>query len=112
VIAGAVAGWTLTQRLRFGRESAWRAKRRKSKGKVTVADVEPPWLLVVGSSLLAGPVAGLVLAALAWASGGALGSGRLSRIGPDPVQTGIVAAIVVAVAVTLGAAATRAFRRG
>jgi hypothetical protein len=111
VIAGAVAGWTLTQRLRFGRESAWRATRRKSKGKVTVADVEPPWLLVVTSSLLAGPVAGLVLAGLAWASGGALGSGRLSVIGPEPVQTGIVAAIVVAVAVTLGAAATRAFRR-
>jgi hypothetical protein len=112
VIAGAVAGWTLTQRLRFGRESAWRATRRKSKGKVTVADVEPPWLLVVGASLLAGPVAGLVLAGLAWASSGPLGSGRLSVIGPDPVQTGIVAAIVVAGAVSLGAAATRAFRRG
>ncbi|MEU4158870.1 DUF6350 family protein [Actinoplanes sp. NPDC026670] len=112
VIAGAVAGWTLTQRLRFGRESAWRHTRRKSKGKVTVADVEPPWLLVITSSLLAGPVAGLVLAGLAWASGGALGSGRLSQIGPDPIQTGIVAAIVVAVAVTVGATATRAFRRG
>ncbi|GIE79227.1 hypothetical protein Aph02nite_51770 [Actinoplanes philippinensis] len=110
VIAGAVAGWTLTQRLRFGRDNAWRATRRTGAGKVTAA-AEPPWPLVIMSGLLAGPVAGLVLAGLAWASGGALGSGRLSRIGPDPIQTGIVAAIVVAVAVTLGAAATRAFRR-
>jgi hypothetical protein len=109
VIAGAVAGWTLTQRLRFGRDSAWRATR--GKGKKTTADPEPPWLLVVGSSLFAGPVAGLLMAALAWASGGALGSGRLSEIGPDPLQTGIVAAVVVSVSVSLGAAATRAFRR-
>ena len=55
--------------------------------------------------------AGLLTAALAWASGGALGSGRLADIGPDPVRTGIVATIVVAISVILGAAATRAFRR-
>ena len=110
VIAGAVAGWALTQRLRFGRDSAWRATRRK--GKAAAADTDPPWPLVVMSGLLAGPVAGLVLAAFAWLSGGGIGSGRLSRIGPDPMQVGLVAAVMVAVAVTLGAAATRAFRRG
>ncbi|MDI6098454.1 DUF6350 family protein [Actinoplanes sp. NEAU-A12] len=109
VIAGAVAGWALTQRLRFGRDSARRATRRNGKG--SPAEADPPWSMVVLSSLLAGPVAGLVLATLAWLSGGAIGSGRLSRIGPDPVQAGLVAAIVVAVSVSLGAAAARAFRR-
>jgi len=105
VVAGAVAGWTLVQRLRFGRDSAWRAGRGSG-----VSGTEPAWSLVVASSLFAGPVAGVALGVLAGLSGGSLGSGRLSRIGPDPVETGVVAAIVVAVAVCAGAAATRAFR--
>ncbi|GGN27386.1 hypothetical protein FHR83_005199 [Actinoplanes campanulatus] len=109
VIAGAVAGWALTQRLRFGRDSAWRAARRAGKGSAAV--VEPRWSLLVTSGLFAGPVAGVALGVLAWLSGGAVGSGRLARIGPDPVQTGVVAALVVAVSVTLGATATRAFFR-
>lgn len=104
VIAGAVAGWTLTQRLRFGRDSAWRATRKP-------AATEPSWPLVVLSGLLAGPVAGVILGLLCWVSGGALGSGRLAEIGPDPLRVGLVAAIVVAVSVSLGAAATRAFSR-
>ncbi|SDT70809.1 cell division protein PerM [Actinoplanes derwentensis] len=104
VIAGAVAGWTLTQRLRYGRDSAWRATRK-------TAATEPAWTLVILSGLLSGPVAGTTLALLAWTSGGALGSGRLSHIGPDPIQVGVVAAIVVAVSVSVGAAATRAFSR-
>ena len=105
VIAAAVAGWTLIQRLRFGRDSAWRA----AGGGAVVT--EPSWSLVLGSSLFAGPVAGLVLGMLAGLSGGSLGSGRLSRIGPDPVQTGVMAALVVAVAVVVGAVATRAFTK-
>ncbi|HWS36160.1 MAG TPA: DUF6350 family protein, partial [Actinoplanes sp.] len=104
VIAGAVAGWTLTQRLRFGRDSAWRATRKP-------AATEPAWSLVVLSGLIAGPVAGLILGLLAWVSGGALGSGRLAEIGPDPIRVGLVATIVVAVSVSVGAAATRAFSR-
>ncbi|GAA1601675.1 cell division protein PerM [Actinoplanes couchii] len=104
VIAGAVAGWTLTQRLRYGRDSAWRATRK-------TAATEPSWQLVVLSGLLSGPVAGVILGVLAGASGGALGSGRLSQIGPDPIQVGVVAAIVVAVSAGVGAAATRAFSR-
>ncbi len=106
VIAGAVAGWSLTQRLRFGRDSAWRAGPRTG-----TAPAEPGWSLVVLSGVLAGPVGGIILAMLAWISGGSLGSGRLSRIGPDPIQVGVVAAIVVAVSVSIGAAATRAFSR-
>ncbi|MEV0896190.1 DUF6350 family protein [Actinoplanes sp. NPDC049802] len=109
LIAGTIAGWALTQRLRFGRDSAWQAVRRSGKGSAAV--VEPRWSLLVASGLFAGPVAGLLLGVLAWLSGGAVGAGRLSRIGPDPVQVGVVSAVVVAVAVTLGATATRAFFR-
>ncbi|GAA4923042.1 cell division protein PerM [Actinoplanes utahensis] len=105
VIAAAIAGWALTQRLRFGRDNAWRASGAGPAG------TEPAWSMVLAPALFAGPVAGLVLGLLAWLSGGSLGSGRLSRIGPDPVQTGVMTAIVVAVAVGIGAAATRAFTK-
>ncbi|GAA2685717.1 cell division protein PerM [Actinoplanes palleronii] len=104
VIAGGVAGWGLTQRLRYGRAHAWRP------GEGSGADApEPAWSLLFGASLLAGPVTGLVMAALAWCSGGPVGGGRLAEIGPAAVQVGVVAAIVAAVSVLGGAAAARAF---
>ncbi|MFC7534821.1 DUF6350 family protein [Actinoplanes sp. GCM10030250] len=107
VIAGAAAGWLLTQRLRHGRSGPRRPGRRGGADAV-----EPPWLLLIGSSLIAGPVAGAVLGALSWMSGGGLGDGRLSRIGPDPLQVILVGAIVAGVAVALGAAAARMFGAG
>ncbi|WP_328465156.1 DUF6350 family protein [Actinoplanes sp. NBC_00393] len=107
VIAGAAAGWLLTQRLRHGRSGPRRPGRR---GGVDVE--EPPWLLLIGSSLIAGPVAGAVLALLSWLSGGALGDGRLSQIGPDPLQVCLVGAIVAGVSVAVGAAAARIFGAG
>jgi hypothetical protein len=75
-LAGGVAGWGLTQRIRYGRLHAWRP------GRGSVADgPEPAWSLLVGAGLVAGPVAGLVMAALVWCSGGPIGAGRLSQIG-------------------------------
>jgi hypothetical protein len=106
VIAAGAAGWLLTQRLRYGRDGA-RPGRRNG-----VDVVEPPWLLLVGSALIAGPVAGAVLGLLSWLSGGALGHGRLSQIGPDPLQVVLVGAILAGVAVALGAASARLFVSG
>jgi Family of unknown function (DUF6350) len=97
VVAGMTAGWALTRRL------------------VTAAGgpdhpARPAWGLVLGAAALAGPVAGAALGALAWLSGGALGDGRMSAIGPVPWQVALVGAAVVAVSASLGAAAARAFR--
>ncbi|HET6479944.1 MAG TPA: DUF6350 family protein, partial [Actinoplanes sp.] len=97
VLAGAAAGWLLTQRL-------------TNQGKPAAGDEVPAWSLVVGGGLLAGPVAGIVLGLLAQFSGGPLGDGRMATIGPDPWQVGLVAAAVLGVSATLGAAAARVFR--
>jgi hypothetical protein len=93
VLAGMFAGWLLVQRLR-GPEAT-----------------TPAWPLVLGSAALAGPVAGVVLGVLAAFSGGSLGGGRLSEIGPVPWQVALVSAAVVAVSVALGATAARALGR-
>ncbi|GAB2599408.1 hypothetical protein Aab01nite_75780 [Paractinoplanes abujensis] len=94
VLAGLAAGWLLV--LRLTREA------RDGKGA-------PAWSLVIGSGLLAGPAAGVVLGLLAKVSGGPLGDGRLATVGPDPWAVGLVATAVLAVSVALGAAGTRLF---
>jgi hypothetical protein len=91
VLAGLAAGWLMTLRLN------------------RVGDNEPGWPLVIGGGLLAGPIAGLVLAVLCRASGGPLGEGRLATIGPDPWQVALIATVVVTVSATIGAAAARTF---
>ncbi|MCA2218568.1 cell division protein PerM [Jidongwangia harbinensis] len=94
VAAGMFAGWMLTRRL-----------------VTQQADVAgPAWSRVLGSALLAGPVAGLVLGALARISGGPLGDGRMAQVGPVAWQVMLAGAVVVAVSATVGAAAARAFR--
>jgi hypothetical protein len=103
VLAGMTAGWLMTRRMR-------RPRRPARPSEPAPAPRTPSWSLVITSALLAGPAAGLVLAILAKASGGALGDGRLSTIGPDPITVGLVATAVVAVSATIGAAAARAFR--
>ncbi|GAA2880450.1 hypothetical protein Acy02nite_20140 [Actinoplanes cyaneus] len=104
VLAGAVAGWGLTQRLRYGRAHAWGPARGSG-----VDGPEPAWPLLIGAGLLAGPVAGLVVGILAWCSGGPVGSGRLAEIGPAAGQAGLVAMAVGAISVLLGASAARVF---
>jgi hypothetical protein len=94
VLAAMFAGWLLTQRLR-----------REPEARI------PQWPLLLGSAAIAGPVAGVVLGLLALISGGSLGAGRLSDIGPVPWQVAAVATGVVAVSAALGAAAARSFGR-
>ncbi|MEU4239365.1 DUF6350 family protein [Actinoplanes sp. NPDC026619] len=96
VLAGMAAGWLLILRL----------KRVDEPGD---KPPELPWSQVLGSSLLAGPAAGLLLGVACQASGGPLGDGRLATIGPDPWQVALVATIVVAVSVAIGTAAARTF---
>ena len=52
-----------------------------------------------------------MLGLLALISGGSLGDGRLSEIGPVPWQVALVATAVVAVSAMIGAAAARTFRK-
>ncbi|GAB1645068.1 DUF6350 family protein [Krasilnikovia sp. MM14-A1259] len=101
VLAGMVAGALLTRRLARGRTAA--------PGQPS-SPPAPSWPLVIGSALAAGPVAGLILGVLSRLSGGSLGAGRMAQIGPVAWQVGLVAAGVVAVSATLGAAAARAWR--
>ena len=91
VLAGLAAGWLLTRRL-------------------TVAEkTDPSWALVLGSGALAGPAAGLLLGLLCRFSSGSLGDGRMAVIGPDPWPVALVATIMIAISVSIGAAAARTF---
>jgi hypothetical protein len=104
VLAGLAAGWLLTLRLAGSvrTEPVADAKRPRRDGALG-------WPLVLGTAVLAGPSAGLVLGVSAAVSGGSLGDARMAVIGPDPWQVGLVATILVAVSVTIGAAAARLF---
>ncbi|HEX8629044.1 MAG TPA: DUF6350 family protein [Catenuloplanes sp.] len=99
LFAGVLAGWLLARRMRRERESALDGR-----------SAAPPWPVLLGAAALAGPVAGVVLGVLAVLSGGPVGAGRLSQIGPVAWQVAAVAAAVVAAGVLIGAAVTRAFR--
>lgn len=56
-------------------------------------------------AVVGGVAGGLLLAVLAAASAGALGPGRFSRIGPDPVAVGLAAAVEIAIGLAIGLAA-------
>ncbi len=62
-----------------------------------------------GQAALAGPVAGTSMLLLSWLSGGPLGGGRLTDVGPSPWRVGL--AVIVEVAVTAAATAAFAVRR-
>lgn len=91
VLAGMTAGWVLTRR--------W----RPVDGAVPVS-----WPLLMAAAAISGPVAGLILGLAAAASGGPLGAGRLTEIGPVPWQVAAAGGALVAVAAMVGAAAARA----
>jgi hypothetical protein len=102
VLIGMVAGALMTRRLM--------RPRPVRPGEPPAPVRTPSWSLVVGAAALAGPVAGLILGVLAWTSGGPLGDGRLSAIGPVAWRVALVATAVVAVSASIGAATARAFR--
>ncbi len=72
---------------------------------------ERSWGGLLGAAALAGPVAGIVLQLAAVASGGALGSGRLSQLGPVDWRVGLFATGVIAVGTVFGAATARTLSR-
>lgn len=102
VVAAIGSGVLMTRRMSRPRPSR--------PGEPPAPRRSPSWVLVVGSAVIAGPVAGLVLGLLAWISGGSLGDGRLSDIGPGFGAVLLAATVVVTVGASLGAAAARAFR--
>lgn len=51
------------------------------------------WRSAAWSAALAGVLAGLALAGLAWLAGGPLGAGRLAALGPSPWQVGLAAGV-------------------
>ncbi|MGW4946661.1 cell division protein PerM [Actinoplanes sp. NPDC004185] len=109
VLAAMAAGWLLTRRLvNLHHVVDGHLVHGRTPGEP--APVEPSWSLVLGAAALAGPVAGLVLGVLSWMSGGPLGDGRLSEIGPVPWHVALIATMVVTVSACIGAAAGRAFR--
>ncbi|MFI5492671.1 DUF6350 family protein [Actinoplanes sp. NPDC051859] len=112
VLAAMAAGWLLTRRL-MGIHHVVAGHLRDNRHAVRPGEAlpaEPAWSMVLGSALLAGPVAGVLLGLLAWLSGGSLGNGRLADIGPVPWHVALIATAVVGVSSCIGAAAGRAFR--
>lgn len=57
--------------------------------------------------LALGPCAAVVLAVLAWLSGGPLGGGRLVQVGPSPWQVGLAVLVEVGAAAAAAAAVVR-----
>lgn len=53
-----------------------------------------------------GIVGGGILGLLAWFSGGAAGPGRLAQVGPDPIAVGLLAAIEIGLAASIGLVST------
>lgn len=89
--------------------SGWLLARRLRRSATAQAENRTGWAPLVGSALIAGPVAGIVLALSAQFSSGSLGDGRLASLGPSPLYVGLLGAAVAAAGVLVGAAATRAF---
>lgn len=91
--------------LAAGMTAGWLLARRQSR---EASEGDPGWAGLIGSALLAGPAAGILLALAAVASSGGLGPGRLAEIGPFPVPLALVASGVIALGAVIAAAATRA----
>ncbi|WP_236717983.1 DUF6350 family protein [Actinoplanes sp. TFC3] len=112
VLAAMAAGWLLTRRLMTVHHvvDGHLVDGRHPARTGDTPPVEPAWSLVLTSTVIAGPVTGIVLGMLSWLSSGPLGDGRMAEIGPVPWQVALVAAALVTVCASIGAAAGRAFR--
>src|SRR6266536_807326 len=113
--AGMTAGWLLVRRRLRARGPTWPDRSGADRGGADrggaggqAHDGAVGWVAVVGAALIAGPVAGAVLAFAAWVSAGPLGGGHLAQIGPNPWPLGPVAASLVAGGAVVGAIATKA----
>jgi hypothetical protein len=61
-----------------------------------------PLAALVSTGAVIGLAGGLILALLAWASGGAAGPGRLAAVGPDAALVGLFAALELGVPAVIG----------
>jgi Family of unknown function (DUF6350) len=91
-----------------GMTAGWLLARRRMRLAAEQEAPAPTWPGLLAAAALAGPVAGLALGLLAWASGGSLGGGRLAVTGPVGWQVGLVAAAVVTVGALIATSATYA----
>jgi hypothetical protein len=106
LLVSAVSGFLMVRR----RD---RPSNRGSHGPPPRREPVPPelaWPALLGGVAVAGPVAGLLLGAAAYASSGSLGGGRLAQVGPVAWQVAAFGAVVVALGATVGVAAARAVR--
>jgi hypothetical protein len=86
-----------------GMAAGWLLVRRRSRSDAGV----PGWAPLLAAAALSGPVAGALLGAAGWASGGPVGSGRLAVTGPVGWQVAAVAAVVVALGALIATAGAR-----
>ena len=66
-----------------------------------------PLVALVSTGVVIGLAGGLILALLAWASGGAAGPGRLAAVGPDAAIVGLFAALELGMPAVIGLVAGR-----
>jgi Family of unknown function (DUF6350) len=104
---GGPAALLLGVPLAGGMTAGWLLARRRLRRAADRAGPAPTWAGLLGAAALAGPVAGLALGLLAWASGGSLGSGRLSVTGPVGWEVGVIATGVVALGALIATSATQ-----
>ncbi|MCB5272699.1 hypothetical protein BJG92_00201 [Arthrobacter sp. SO5] len=97
VLAGSLAGWWF---LREGENHFDEWLSIKVRARWFTATVST---LVLG--VMAGAVAGVLAAGLAWLARGSAGVGRLTDIGPDPLRTALFVAAEVGIGVVIGYAA-------
>ncbi|WP_353807307.1 cell division protein PerM [Agromyces sp. SYSU T00194] len=104
VLLGFAAGFAVRRSVdaRRSRRAAGRPEQRPARRSPAWS-----WTLLVGEGLAAGVVAGVLLAVLAWWSGGAAGPGRLAEVGPDWWVAGGAAALLTGIPAVLGAVAAR-----
>jgi hypothetical protein len=67
----------------------------------------PGWRSLLGAAGVAAVAAGVLVAVAAWASAGALGTGRLAEIGPSAGRVGLWATGLAALGLLAGAASAR-----
>ncbi len=75
------------------------------------ARVAAGWPRLLAGAALSGPVAAVLLGLAGVVAGGALGSGRLTTIGPSGWSVGLWGGLVVTVGAVVGASAVRAMHR-
>ncbi len=105
-VVGGPAALLLGVPLAGGMTAGWLLVRRRTRQAAARQASPPTWGGLLGAAALTGPVAGVVLGLLAWASGGSLSGGRLSVTGPVGWEVGLIGAGVVTLGALIATSAT------